>query len=45
MNGNSYIINGHHRVQAALRLGQNAPVNYLNTSGTYSNIFDLQIAA
>jgi uncharacterized ParB-like nuclease family protein len=44
-NGNSYIINGHHRVEAAIRLGQNVPVNYLSSPGTYSNIFELQIAA
>lgn len=44
-NGKSYIINGHHRVHAAIRLGQNVPVNYLSKPGSYSNIFELQNAA
>ena len=44
-NGKSYIINGHHRVQAATRLGQNVPENYLSSPSNYSNIFELQNAA
>jgi hypothetical protein len=44
-NGKSYIINGHHRVHAAIRSGQNVPVNYLSSPGNYSNIFELQNAA
>lgn len=44
-NGKSYIINGHHRVNAAMRLGQDVPVNYLSSPGNYSNIFELQNAA
>ncbi len=44
-NGKSYIINGHHRVHAAQRLGINVPVNYLSLPEKYSNIFELQNAA
>lgn len=43
--GKSYIINGHHRVEAATRLGQNVPVNYLSSPTGYSGIGELQQAA
>lgn len=43
--GKNYIINGHHRVEAARRLGINVPVKYLDNMGSYSNIYELQIAA
>lgn len=44
-NGKNYIIDGHHRVEAARRLGQNVPVNYLPSPRGYSNIFEVQDAA
>lgn len=43
--GKSYIINGHHRTHAAMRLGQKVPVNYMSTPGAYPNVWSLQIAA
>lgn len=43
--GKDYIINGHHRAHAAMRLGQKVPVNYLSSPGNYANVFELQMAA
>lgn len=44
-NGKTYIINGHHRVHAAIRLGQKVPVKYLTSPGKFVNVFELQNAA
>ena len=42
LNGKMYILDGHHRVHAAMRLGQDVPINLLSKPGKYPNIFDLQ---
>lgn len=44
-NGKTYIINGHHRVEAAKRLNQTVPVNYVTIPQGYSSAAEVQEAA